>query len=305
MAERSASQAASYPVYLRTTGKPKCVVLNNRATTNVVHQTQQRWAVTADDVFISVTPPHHDMTMFDLFRFAAPAPRWYLPAPHQKRDARQLEPAGGKAPVTLWCSVPAILEMLLTRKTADSHVRCARVAQGGETTSRRRCKPCAPCARIRAVLARRPTGNHHLGIGARSPRRRAHVLRPPAAGQPLPAGRRRHTARPAWSAAFAYRRGQPVGLSGAGELKQHDFVTLEGAGRATAARFPHRRSGLLRADGNIMFATRVNGCVNPRRARLVAGNRRCAAPPSGDPGYGGGGLSQWENNEAALGALYP
>ena len=88
LTERSASQAASYYLYTSgTTGKPKCVVLNNRATANVVHQTQQRWIVTADDVFISVTPPHHDMSMFDLFGSLCAGATLVLPAPHQEKDA--------------------------------------------------------------------------------------------------------------------------------------------------------------------------------------------------------------------------
>ena len=40
LTERSASSEASYYLYTSgTTGKPKCVVLNNRATANVIGQT--------------------------------------------------------------------------------------------------------------------------------------------------------------------------------------------------------------------------------------------------------------------------
>ncbi|WIF06341.1 AMP-binding protein [Serratia sp. B1] len=133
LAERSASQAASYYLYTSgTTGKPKCVVLNNRATANVVHQTQQRWRVTADDVFISVTPPHHDMSMFDLFGSLCAGATLVLPAPHQEKDAISWNQLVEKHRVSLWCSVPAILEMLLTCKTADSLRSLRLVAQGGD-----------------------------------------------------------------------------------------------------------------------------------------------------------------------------
>ena len=85
LTERSVSTEASYYLYTSgTTGKPKCVVLNNRATANVIGQTLQRWAVTADDVMISVTPPHHDMSMFDLFGSLSAGATLVLPAPHQE-----------------------------------------------------------------------------------------------------------------------------------------------------------------------------------------------------------------------------
>nr|MBS7746674.1 AMP-binding protein [Vibrio cholerae] len=47
----SLSDASAYYLYTSgTTGKPKCVVLSNRATANVVGSTLEHWAVTESDV---------------------------------------------------------------------------------------------------------------------------------------------------------------------------------------------------------------------------------------------------------------
>ena len=188
LVERSASQAASYYLYTSgTTGKPKCVVLNNRATANVVHQTQQRWAVTADDVFISVTPPHHDMSMFDLFGSLCAGATLVLPAPHQERTPSAGtnwwksigSPCGVRCPRFWRCCSPA--------KRPTACVRYAWWRKAATTSSRRRYKPCVPCARISrcsrsADRPKPPSG----ASGTRSPRRERHrALRPPAAGQPL------------------------------------------------------------------------------------------------------------------------
>ena len=269
----AAPAAASYYLYTSgTTGKPKCVVLNNRATANVVHQTQQRWAVTADDVFISVTPPHHDMSMFDLFGSLCAGATLVLPAPHQEKDAISWNQLVEKHRVTLWCSVPAILEMLLTCKTADS-LRSLRPWRKAATTSnRRRYKPCVPCARISrcsrsADRPKPPSG----ASGTRSPRRRtapcltAARCRPTATSSAMTTAA---TARPAWSAASIPPGSTRRWATGAGELKQHDFVTLEGPDGQPLRAFRTGDQGYYRADGNIMFATRVNGYVKIRGVRV-------------------------------------
>ncbi|WP_407819002.1 AMP-binding protein, partial [Staphylococcus aureus] len=53
LAALSRSEGPAYFLYTSgTTGKPKCVVLSNRATVNVIGGTLAEWAVTERDVFI-------------------------------------------------------------------------------------------------------------------------------------------------------------------------------------------------------------------------------------------------------------
>ena len=298
LVERSASQAASYYLYTSgTTGKPKCVVLNNRATANVVHQTQQRWAVTADDVFISVTPPHHDMSMFDLFGSLCAGATLVLPAPHQEKDAISWNQLVEKHRVTLWCSVPAILEMLLTCKTADSLRSLRLVAQGGDYI-----KPATvqTLRTLRPDLALFSLGGptettiwsiwHPIAPQEKAPCLTAARCRPTATSSAMTTAA---TARPAWSAASIPPGSTWRWATWSRGAEAARFRYPRRAGWATAARFSHRRSRLL--PGGRQHHVRHPGerlCEDPRRARLVAGNRRRAAPPSGDPGHGGGGLPQ-------------
>lgn len=90
-----------------------------------------------------------------------------------------------------------------------------------------------------------------------------------------------------------------------GELKQHDFVTLEGPDGQPLRAFRTGDQGYYRADGNIMFATRVNGYVKIRGVRVSLPEiedvlrRHPAIQDMVVVDYPSG-----ENNEAALGALY-
>lgn len=90
-----------------------------------------------------------------------------------------------------------------------------------------------------------------------------------------------------------------------GELKQHDFVTLEGPDGQPLRAFRTGDQGYYRADGNIMFATRVNGYVKIRGVRVSLPEiedvlrRHPAILDMVVVDYPSG-----ENNEAALGALY-
>ncbi|HGE8423405.1 TPA: amino acid adenylation domain-containing protein [Serratia marcescens] len=311
LVERSASQAASYYLYTSgTTGKPKCVVLNNRATANVVHQTQQRWRVTADDVFISVTPPHHDMSMFDLFGSLCAGATLVLPAPHQEKDAISWNQLVEKHRVTLWCSVPAILEMLLTCKTADSLRSLRLVAQGGDYIKPATVQTLRTLHQDLALFSLGgPTETTIWSIW--------HPIAPQESGtvpygRPLPANRYfichddgSHC--PAGVVGRIHTAGVNLALGylEQGELKQHDFVTLEGPDGQPLRAFRTGDQGYYRADGNIMFATRVNGYVKIRGVRVSLPEiedvlrRHPAILDMVVVDYPSG-----ENNEAALGALY-
>ncbi|MEX3242306.1 amino acid adenylation domain-containing protein [Serratia quinivorans] len=311
LAERSASSEASYYLYTSgTTGKPKCVVLNNRATANVIGQTLQRWAVTADDVMISVTPPHHDMSMFDLFGSLSAGATLVLPAPHQEKDAISWNQLVERHRVSLWCSVPAILEMLLTCKTEDSLRSLRLVAQGGDYI-----KP----ATVQQLRGLRPDISL-FSLGGPTETTIWSIWHPIAPqdtgtvpyGQPLPANQyfichddgshcpagvvgRIHTA--GVNLALGYLEN--------GDLKQHDFVTLEGPDGQPLRAFRTGDQGYYRADGNILFASRVNGYVKIRGVRVslpeiedvLRGHEAILDIVVVD--YPGG-----DNGEATLGAMY-
>ncbi|CAI1913542.1 Tyrocidine synthase III [Serratia quinivorans] len=311
LTERSASSEASYYLYTSgTTGKPKCVVLNNRATANVIGQTLQRWAVTTDDVMISVTPPHHDMSMFDLFGSLSAGATLVLPAPHQEKDAISWNQLVERHRVSLWCSVPAILEMLLTCKTEDSLRSLRLVAQGGDYI-----KP----ATVQQLRGLRPDINL-FSLGGPTETTIWSIWHPIAPqdtgtvpyGQPLPANQYfichddgSHC--PAGVVGRIHTAGENLALGYLedGDLKQHDFVTLEGPDGQPLRAFRTGDQGYYRADGNILFASRVNGYVKIRGVRV-------SLPEIEDVLRGHGAILDivvvdypgGDNGEATLGAMY-
>ena len=274
LAARSISEAASYYLYTSgTTGKPKCVVLSNRATGNVIQQTRWRWAVTADDVFISVTPPHHDMSMFDLFGSLCAGATLVLPAPQQEKDAISWNQLVQRHRVTIWCSVPAILEMLLACKTADSLRSLRLVAQGGDYIK---------AETVQTLRALTPPPEL-FSLGGPTETTIWSIWHPITGedtgvvpyGQPLPGNsyficRDDGSHCPVGVVGRIYTAGVNLALGylEQGELKQHDFVTLRDASEQPLRAFRTGDQGYYRPDGNIMFSTRVNGYVKIRGVRV-------------------------------------
>ena len=274
LAARSVSEAAAYYLYTSgTTGAPKCVVLNYRATGNVIARTRRRWAVTADDVLISVTPPHHDMAMFDLFGALSAGAALVLPAPDEEKDAIRWNRLVARHGVTVWCSVPAILEMLLACRTADSLRSLRLVAQGGDYI-----KP----ETVRALRTLHPEpilyslgGPTETTIWSIWHQIAAEDTGTVPYGQPLPGNdyficRDDGSHCPTGVIGRIHTAGVNLALGylEQGALKQHDFVTLDDpAGRPLRA-FRTGDRGYYRPDGSIMFAARINGYVKIRGVRV-------------------------------------
>ena len=97
------------------------MVLSNRATSNVIGRTLETWQATESDVFISVTPLHHDMSIFDVFGCLTAGATLVQPAPGEEKDAIAWNRLVAEHKVTVWCSVPAILEMLLSCRLLSIH----------------------------------------------------------------------------------------------------------------------------------------------------------------------------------------
>lgn len=309
--ELSHGEAPAYYLFTSgTTGKPKCVVLCNRATSNVIDSTQRLWRVEARDVFISVTPLHHDMSVFDLFGALSAGAALVLPAPGEEKDALAWNRLVKRHGVTLWCSVPAILEMLLACRQGDELGSLRLIAQGGDYI-----KP-ATIASLRALLPQcrlfslgGPTETTIWSIWHELTAEDQTVI---PYGRPLPCCRyfllndagehcppgvvgRIHTA----------GLGLALGYLEDGSIVQKDFVTIaDERGRKVRA-FRTGDLGRYRDDGTLLFAGRVNGYVKVRGIRVslpdieneLARNpaiERVLVVDYGDARTG----------EAALGALY-
>ncbi|PZW77435.1 amino acid adenylation domain-containing protein [Pseudomonas sp. 2848] len=274
LAALSASTAPAYYLYTSgTTGKPKCVVLNNRATANVIGSTLAQWQVSRDDVFISVTPLHHDMSLFDVFGSLCAGAALVLPEPGEEKDALRWNQLVRQHGVSLWCSVPAILEMLLACRQGDGLRSLRLLAQGGDYI-----KP-AVIAELRELLPEArlvslggPTETtiwsiwHEIGEQDRA--------RVPY-GRPLPGNRYwlldEHGAHCPQGVAGRIHTsgvGLALGYLEDGKLVQNDFVNVLDEHGAPVRAFRTGDRGRYREDGVLLFDSRVNGYVKVRGVRV-------------------------------------
>ncbi|WXL25989.1 amino acid adenylation domain-containing protein [Ectopseudomonas mendocina] len=270
----SLSEDAAYYLYTSgTTGRPKCVVLNNRATANVIGSTLSNWGVTADDVFISVTPLHHDMSVFDVFGSLSAGATLVLPGVGEEKDAVRWNQLVTEHGVTLWCSVPAILEMLLACRSGNSLSSLRLIAQGGDYI-----KP-AVISELRQLLPRARlislggptettiwsiwheiTSDDRDGIPYGHPLPGNRYLLLDERGEHCPAGvvGRIHTA----------GVNLALGYLDQGQLLQTDFIPVEDEHGQPVRAFRTGDCGYYRADGTLIFARRVNGYVKVRGVRV-------------------------------------
>ncbi|HFG3752780.1 TPA: amino acid adenylation domain-containing protein [Escherichia coli] len=273
-AGQSASEQPSYYLYTSgTTGKPKCVMLNNRATANVLAQTIARWQVDERDVFISVTPLHHDMSVFDLFAAMSVGATLVIPAQEQEKDAIGWSRLVEQHRVTLWCSVPAILEMLLDcAQPAQLHT-LRLVAQGGDyikPATLRRLRALCPAPRLVSLGGPTettiwsiwhditPDDVEHVPYGQPLAGNQYYICHDSGEHCPCGVAGRIHTA--GVNLACGYLEN--------GERVDHDFVNLLTPEGETVRAFRTGDIGFYRPDGVIMFATRINGYVKIRGVRV-------------------------------------
>lgn len=272
--ELSISPETSYCLYTSgTTGTPKCVALNNLATENVIANTLDSWKVSPDDRFISVTPFHHDMSVFDVFGSLAAGASLIMPDAGREKDARHWYDLLLKHRVTIWVSVPTILEMLLIA-VGDGGLGAVRLfAQGGDyikqtTVQRLR----GEGASVRLVSLGGPTETTIWSIW--------HDISSEDEGQ-IPYG----MALPGNAHCILNDAGLicPVGVPGRihtagvnlangywmdGQLDQTDFVEIHDGRGEVARAFRTGDIGFYRRDGEIIFKERVAGHVKIRGVRV-------------------------------------
>ncbi|EPF9727916.1 amino acid adenylation domain-containing protein [Vibrio fluvialis] len=271
---RSHSEAPAYYLYTSgTTGQPKCVVLNNHATANVLHHTLATWQVNERDVMLSVTPLHHDMSVFDLLGSLCAGAALVIPEPEAEKDALHWNTLVERHSVTLWCSVPAILEMLLACQSTSQGQSLRLIAQGGDyikpqtiQTLRER----LPNARLFSLGG--PTETTIWSIW--------HELEPEDGvvipyGAPLPGTQyyvvnEQHQHCPQGVVGRIATAGVNLSLGYLvdGEVVQTDFIDIETPHGERVRAFKTGDLGYYRDDGRLIFAGRINGYVKVRGVRI-------------------------------------
>ncbi|MGW4232665.1 amino acid adenylation domain-containing protein [Streptomyces sp. NPDC004980] len=96
-----------------STGEPKGVMVSHRALVNCVADTVETFGFGPSDRALAVTALHHDLSAFDLFGVLGSGGALVMPSAGGRRDPAHWAELVATHGVTVWNSVPAMMEMLL------------------------------------------------------------------------------------------------------------------------------------------------------------------------------------------------
>ncbi|MYY07955.1 amino acid adenylation domain-containing protein [Streptomyces sp. SID4919] len=114
-----------------STGTPKGVMVEHGGMVNALRETEETFRVGPDDTVLGLTALHHDMSAFDLFGVLGAGGTLVLPDPGAERDPAHWAELLRRHRVTLWNSVPAMLEMMLDDPGAAGALASLRLAFTG------------------------------------------------------------------------------------------------------------------------------------------------------------------------------
>ncbi|MFE6737505.1 amino acid adenylation domain-containing protein [Streptomyces tubercidicus] len=98
-----------------STGRPKGVMTSHRAAVNTLDDISTRWAVGPGDRLLGLSSLSFDLSVYDVFGVLGAGGALVLPAPDESRDPDRWADLADTHGVTLWNTVPALLELLVER----------------------------------------------------------------------------------------------------------------------------------------------------------------------------------------------
>ncbi|WP_437895307.1 amino acid adenylation domain-containing protein [Sorangium sp. So ce124] len=99
-----------------STGKPKGVAIDHRGAVNTLADVNARLGVNASDRVLSLSSLAFDLSVYDLFGLWAAGGAVVLPEPGRLRDPGHWEELMSRHGVTLWNTVPALMQMLVEHR---------------------------------------------------------------------------------------------------------------------------------------------------------------------------------------------
>ncbi|GGX23886.1 non-ribosomal peptide synthetase [Streptomyces noursei] len=107
--------APAYVIYTSgSTGRPKGVVISHRAALNTIEDVNRRFGVTADDRVLGLAGLGFDLSVYDIFGPLSVGGALVLPDPERRTDPSHWTELIAEHGVTVWNSVPALMQMLAT-----------------------------------------------------------------------------------------------------------------------------------------------------------------------------------------------
>ncbi|MFH3665555.1 acinetobactin non-ribosomal peptide synthetase subunit BasA [Acinetobacter baumannii] len=258
-----------------STGTPKCVVLNNQATENTLQQTILEWKITTDDVIMAVTPFHHDMSVFDVFASMAVGATLVVPSFEQSKNAVVWANLVDRYKVTIWSSVPAIVDMLFSVAQKEQLQSLRLIAQGGDYIKPSliaKLRQQLPNARLFSLGG--PTETTIWSIWHEI-NEKDHEIIP--YGKALENNRYfilDENLKPCQMGEVGTMYMTGLNLSNGylldGEIYYKDFVDIQVSENETQTAFRMSDQGYFREDGNIIFAGREEGYLKIKGVRISA-----------------------------------
>lgn len=110
----------AYIIYTSgSTGEPKGVEITHRAALNTIIDINRRFEVTGEDRVLAVSALDFDLSVYDIFGLLSVGGALVLPYEYERRNPHAWQQLVFNRHVTMWNSVPALLDMLLTMGEAD------------------------------------------------------------------------------------------------------------------------------------------------------------------------------------------
>ena len=104
----------AYVIYTSgSTGRPKGVMIDHRAALNTVLDVNRRSGITERDVVYGISALSFDLSVYDLFGTAAAGATLVLPGAEQAQQPAAWVDAVRQHGVTVWNSVPALMQLLI------------------------------------------------------------------------------------------------------------------------------------------------------------------------------------------------
>ncbi|WP_424938273.1 AMP-binding protein [Bacillus velezensis] len=102
----------AYAIYTSgSTGKPKGVIIKNEAVTNTILDINEKYSVNETDRFIGLSSMSFDLSIYDIFgAFSAGATLVMI---EDQREIKKIHDIVKEEKITVWNSVPMIMEMLV------------------------------------------------------------------------------------------------------------------------------------------------------------------------------------------------
>ncbi len=111
---RQKPEDLAYVIYTSgSTGVPKGVMIDHRGALNTVLDINQRFAVGPEDRILAVSRLSFDLSVYDIFGLLAAGGAIVMPAPDLAYDANHWAELILKERVTIWDTVPALLQLLV------------------------------------------------------------------------------------------------------------------------------------------------------------------------------------------------